>query len=335
MNTRAAKFVQNLRGLTLSEKVVAQGMAVHADYDNAEAYMSMGLLAAESGIKNRETASRIVSRLEKTYGIIETVDGAHSEGGRGKTTTFRFTFAVNCDSPVTLTSAEEERKRHKTVTEPRETVTPQSHLARETVTQNAETVTPQSHEGFKVFLTPPASSLDGTSPEGEMERRARKRGEAPRNNNTRVDVGGLVGQENLTPASRQFNAETHADDLVRETEMRQVERRMTVNQIYQEFKITFDRLKRGLIIRLTWKAPTFAHKKAAADLYRSVGGSNALAAWEKFLVDGYDDDSLDVSQADKDEEGKVIASYTVQRDWLLQHFVDECGNSLRKENQNA
>lgn len=163
MNIRAAKFVQNLRGLTLSEKSVAQAIAIHADYADAEANMSMTLLAAESGIKNRETASRIVGRLE-AKGIITTVSGTHSEGGRGQTTAFRFTFTVNCESGVTLTSAEAERRHPETVTGEPETVTPEAQFKPETVTQNAETVTPQSHEGFKVLSLPPAGIFSSGSP---------------------------------------------------------------------------------------------------------------------------------------------------------------------------
>lgn len=74
MNIRAAKFVQNLRGLSLSERSVATQMAIHADYKDAIAHMSMTTLAAEASLKHRETASRVVTRLV-ACGII----GSHSE----------------------------------------------------------------------------------------------------------------------------------------------------------------------------------------------------------------------------------------------------------------
>ena len=108
MNIRAAKFVQNLRGLTAVEKSVALNVSVHADYKTAEANMSMALLARESGLEDRMTASRVIKRLED-YGVLVAVGRGHSKGGRGRTTPYVFTFAVNRECPVTVTSAEAER----------------------------------------------------------------------------------------------------------------------------------------------------------------------------------------------------------------------------------
>jgi hypothetical protein len=114
--------------------------------------MSMTTLAEESGVKNRETASRIVTRLE-AYGIIRAV--SHKKGGRGQTTRYQFTFTVNRDSGVTV-KGDSNRDSGVTVKKPntvtRETVNCDSGEGQgsETVTQNAETVTGESHEGFKV-----------------------------------------------------------------------------------------------------------------------------------------------------------------------------------------
>jgi hypothetical protein len=102
VNIKAAKFVQNLRGLLPQEKAVALNMAVHASFKECEADMSMTTLAHESGLKNRETASRIVKKLETVYGIIQAV-GNHS-GGR-TSTTYVFTFAYDRDSGITVDGA--------------------------------------------------------------------------------------------------------------------------------------------------------------------------------------------------------------------------------------
>jgi hypothetical protein len=78
----AARFVQDLRGLTPTEKAVAFVMAIHAsppsEFATSEpagiSTMSMALLAREAGLESRETASRIVKRLV-TIGIIVPVAG--------------------------------------------------------------------------------------------------------------------------------------------------------------------------------------------------------------------------------------------------------------------
>lgn len=98
MNIKAFNFVRSLRGLSPHEKSVAAMIASHADYQNCECSASMGTLAAESGLKNRETASRISKRLED-YGIIKAV-GGHSEGRTP--TIYTFTMEVNCDCGITV-----------------------------------------------------------------------------------------------------------------------------------------------------------------------------------------------------------------------------------------
>lgn len=160
MNIRAARFIQRVRGLQPSERIVLQNIACHADQKNAIATMSMTTLAEESGIKNRETASRIVKRLEENYGIIRAVSGTHSKGGSGQTTAFQFTFTVKPGSGLTVEGDPETVTR--TVTLPqKETVTPRVTLITDgtvtpgsqncdfgthgTVTPATETVTPRSH----------------------------------------------------------------------------------------------------------------------------------------------------------------------------------------------
>lgn len=101
MNIKAFNFVRSLRGLSPQEKSVAAMIASHADYQNCECHASMTTLAAESGLKNRETASRISKRLETDYGIIKAV-GGHS-GGR-MPTVYTFTMEVNRDCGITVVS---------------------------------------------------------------------------------------------------------------------------------------------------------------------------------------------------------------------------------------
>jgi hypothetical protein len=102
MNIRAAQFVNSLRGdISPSEKCVAFVMAIHADFKNAVAYMSMTTLAAEAGYKHRQRVSPIVQKLV-SYGIIRVI-GTKSKG-RG-TTKYQFTFTVNRDSGVTVNTA--------------------------------------------------------------------------------------------------------------------------------------------------------------------------------------------------------------------------------------
>jgi hypothetical protein len=191
-----------------------------------------------------------------------------------------------------------------------------------------------------------------------MERRevilqAAERGEAV-NNNTSFDVEmQMRGQEKLNPQS---HAETHTDAIVREAQQRRAERRMSDAEIYHEFKSIFVRLKRQHVTRekysatrligepghrfpnpkfdqsalnamptgidLAWTAPKPKHKEAAAKLFREIGRTKTLRAWENFLVEGGD---FEVPQS----------GGTEQRTWLLLHFVEECGEDLRKENENV
>jgi hypothetical protein len=127
VSIRAAVFVSRLRGLPPAEKLIALLIAIHANPKSELSWPSMSTLAEESGLKNRETASRIVKRILAKR-VIE-ISGPISAGGKGRTTAYKINYAFrNCDSPVTVENPE--------------TVIPQSQLDRsETVTQDSVTVT--------------------------------------------------------------------------------------------------------------------------------------------------------------------------------------------------
>ena len=143
MNVRASHFVRNLRGsITREERLVAVMLAIHADYQTAETKVSNGLLAAECSFKNRETASRIVRRLETVYGIIHAV--GHRSGGR-TATKYRFTFSLNRDSGITV-----ESKRNRDSIQSRLENSNRDFGDGPTVTGNGSNRdSAESHEGFK------------------------------------------------------------------------------------------------------------------------------------------------------------------------------------------
>jgi hypothetical protein len=110
MNMLAHQFIENLQGLSIVEKSTCFVLAGHASYNpsnpqNAVVFISMPHLAASVGIKNRETASRIVKRMVKEYGILEPVGFAtyHNPGEPPrKIAKYRFTFKVLPDCGVTM-----------------------------------------------------------------------------------------------------------------------------------------------------------------------------------------------------------------------------------------
>lgn len=110
MNILAHQFVENLRGLSFVEKNVGLVLAGHATYNpdrpgDAVVFISMLHLARAVGIKNRETASRIVKRLVQKHGILEPVGSVtyHNAGSPPrKITKYRFTFKVLPGCAVTL-----------------------------------------------------------------------------------------------------------------------------------------------------------------------------------------------------------------------------------------
>jgi hypothetical protein len=98
MSFRATKFVRQLRGLSAVEKAVAFVVADHDNHKGGGAHPSMATIAEESGIENRETASRIMARLV-AYKVIQAPQPSR---GR-KPTVYFFNFEIaNCDSPVTV-----------------------------------------------------------------------------------------------------------------------------------------------------------------------------------------------------------------------------------------
>jgi hypothetical protein len=110
MSIRATNFVRRLRGISPEEKVVGFVLADHDDHKGSGTRPSMTTVAEESGIKNRETASRITARLADS----KVIYSPHQSKG-GKPTVYFFNYDLaNCDSRIT-------------VAEPR-TVTPRSRL---------------------------------------------------------------------------------------------------------------------------------------------------------------------------------------------------------------
>ena len=105
MSVRPTNFVRRLRGLSPVGKAVAFVMADHADHRTGECYMSMQTLADEAGLQWADTAAKAVKRLVAS-GMLDTPHGVsrggRSKAGRGKTTVYRFTFTVNCDSGITI-----------------------------------------------------------------------------------------------------------------------------------------------------------------------------------------------------------------------------------------
>jgi hypothetical protein len=98
MSIRATNFVRRLRGLSPSEKAVAFVLADHENHKTGEITASMTTVAAESGIRNRETTSRLTKGLVARK--ILTTDNP-SKGG--KPTVYRIDYNwSNCDSPVTV-----------------------------------------------------------------------------------------------------------------------------------------------------------------------------------------------------------------------------------------
>ena len=98
MSFRATKFVRQLRGLSAVEKAVAFVVADHDNHRGGGANPSMATIAEESGIENRETASRIMARLV-AYKVIQ---APQPSKGR-KPTVYFFNYEIaNCDSPVTV-----------------------------------------------------------------------------------------------------------------------------------------------------------------------------------------------------------------------------------------
>jgi hypothetical protein len=153
MSVKATNFVRSLRGLTQSEKLVAFVLADHDSHKGSGAYPSMQTVAHESGLKDRETASRITSRLVSASLLLT---DSRSKGGRGKTTIYRFNYSLeNCDSRITVCTLKnvtpQSQLQQLTVTEQAINCDCGDAVSPETVTQKPETVTLQSHEGVEGF----------------------------------------------------------------------------------------------------------------------------------------------------------------------------------------
>lgn len=102
MSWTVTKIVMGLRNLTPSEKAVANVLAYHATPDGSNAYPSMSTIAAEAGLKHRQSAQRIMARLEKK-GVIEAY--TKKKGGRSCPTRYRF-LPEKCNSELQITGEE-------------------------------------------------------------------------------------------------------------------------------------------------------------------------------------------------------------------------------------
>lgn len=87
MSYQATKFVLKCEGLSRSERAVAHCLAYHADADGANAFPSMDTITREAGFRYRQSAQKVVRRLEQK-GLIEAVTA--KTGGKGVTTVYRF-----------------------------------------------------------------------------------------------------------------------------------------------------------------------------------------------------------------------------------------------------
>jgi hypothetical protein len=76
---QATEYVRQLTNLNHVEKAVAFAMACHADAYGCEVRPSMTTTAKESGLQDRETASRVVRRLVEK-GVLECLK--ESKGGQ-------------------------------------------------------------------------------------------------------------------------------------------------------------------------------------------------------------------------------------------------------------
>src|SRR5690348_10694726 len=86
MSWELTKLVPSRRDLDPTERSVAHCLAFHAPR-NGTAYPSMTTIAQESGLADRQSAQRVVRRLEKK-GVVFAVSS--KRGGRNNPTRYRF-----------------------------------------------------------------------------------------------------------------------------------------------------------------------------------------------------------------------------------------------------
>lgn len=157
------------------------------------------------------------------------------------------------------------------------------------------------------------------------------------------------GQENLS-----LSPEDRADRIIAASRTRQLERGMTDDEIFRDYKSVFDRLEREYKARMKFEPihirvngvisinpeydamprgayfsnslkSTAKHRHEAAALYRTLGRPAALAKWEDFLINEDHDTTTGVEVLDEHHEptGR-FASEDVERTWLLYDFVLHC-----------
>jgi hypothetical protein len=151
VSVKATNFVRRLRGLTITEKAVAMILADHDSHKGDGSFPGMTTVADESCLKNRQTATDVVKRLV-AKGVITT--DSLSRGGRGKTTVYRFNYALtNCNPEVTVAS-DNCNSRIAVSTPNTATLTPVNCNPVEAKLQpwNPETATGELHEGVEGFM---------------------------------------------------------------------------------------------------------------------------------------------------------------------------------------
>ena len=126
MSARATNFVRRLRGLSPVEKAVAFVVGDHDNHRGGGSYPSMTTVAEEAGLQNRESASRIVTRLVNYRVIL----APQPSRGRRPTVYFFNYDLTNCDSPVTVAQLR--------------TVTPESQLTVTEKKANRDSEAPES-----------------------------------------------------------------------------------------------------------------------------------------------------------------------------------------------
>ncbi len=162
MSVRATNHVRSLRGLSPVEKAVAFVFADHDSHYGKGSFPGMQTVAEESGLNDRETASRVTKRLV-AKGVI--VPDQMSKGGRGVTTVYR--FPINCDSPITVLDGETVTPEEITVTAKTETVTLEPLNCDSPVTRRGEGENRRTQEKGKdsLILSPISKSKPETLPE--------------------------------------------------------------------------------------------------------------------------------------------------------------------------
>jgi hypothetical protein len=127
MSYQITHYVLELEDLSPSEKAVAHSLAYHADKDGGNSYPSMERIAREAGLRHRQSAQRVVRRLERK-GLI--VAETQKTGGNSVTTHYRFNLKY-CN-PADALSTEQTATVESTKLQPSGSQNSQSAIVRST-----------------------------------------------------------------------------------------------------------------------------------------------------------------------------------------------------------